>query len=72
MPVAAMAQQADTLHSDKVVTNARMIGVGRASTLDTYLSPEEYSGMELRYVSHTIRRREGRRLSHMLVHQGSF
>ena len=71
LPSAAGAQAVDTLRGDKVVTNARMIGVGAASILDTYLSPEEYSGPELRYVSHTIRRREGRSWSHMLVHQGA-
>ena len=65
------AQEADTLRSDKVVANARMIGVGAVSILDTYLSPEEYSGTELRYVSHTVRRRECRRWSRMLVHQGA-
>ncbi len=72
VPSAVSAQVADTLRSDKVVVNAQMIGVGATSILDTYLSPEEYSGTELRYVSHTVRRREGRRWSRMLVHQGAF
>ena len=72
MPLAAFGQGGDTLYSNKVITNAQMLGIGAASMLDTYLSPEEYSGWELRYVSHTIRRREGRHWSRMLVHQGSF
>ena len=72
LPLAAFGQGGDTLYSNKVITNAQMLGIGAASMLDTYLSPEEYSGWELRYVSHTIRRREGRHWSRMLVHQGSF
>ena len=72
LPFAASAQEADTIPSAKVITNAQMIGVGAANILDTYLSPEKYSGTEVRYVSHTLRRREGRRWSRMLVHQGSF
>lgn len=71
LPFAAGAHEPDTFHSDKVITNAQMIGVGRASILDTYLSPEEYSGLELRYISHTIRHREGSRWSHLLLHQGA-
>ena len=72
LPFAASAQEADTIPSDKVITNAQMLGVGSAGILDTYLSPEKYSGTEVRYISHTLRRREGRRWSRMLVHQGSF
>lgn len=72
VPPAAFAQAPDTLRSGKVITNAQMIGVGAVGILDTYLSPEKYSGTEFRYVSHTLRRREGRRWSRMLVHQGSF
>ena len=72
LSLAASGQVPDTLRSDKVITNAQMLGIGAADILDTYLSPEKYKGWELRYVSHTIRRREGRRWSRMLVHQGSF
>ena len=72
LPLAAFGQGGDTLYSNKVITNAQMLGIGAADILDTYLSPETYTGWELRYVSHTIRRREGRRWSRMLVHQGSF
>ena len=71
-PLMAAAQEADTIPSAKVITNAQMIGVGGVNILDTYLSPEKYSGTEVRYMSHTLRRREGRRWSRMLVHQGSF
>lgn len=72
LPVAAMSQEADTIRSAKVITNAQMLGIGAADILDTYLSQEKYSGLEVRYISHTIRRREGAHWSRMLVHQGSF
>lgn len=55
---------------DKVIENTRMIGVGNVNILDTYLSTEKYSGTELRYMSHTLREREGRRWSRLVVHQG--
>lgn len=62
----------DTIPGNKVITNAQMIGIGSVQILDTYLSPEEYSGTEVRYLSHTERRREGSRWSRLLLHQGSF
>lgn len=55
---------------NKIITNARMIGIGGVGILDTYLSQEKYAGTELRYISHTIRERDGRRWSRMIVHQG--
>lgn len=62
----------DTIPGNKVITNAQMIGIGSVQILDTYLSPEEYSGTEVRYLSHTERRREDSRWSRLLLHQGSF
>ena len=58
----------DTLRSNKVITNTQMLGMGAANTLDTYLSPEEYTGTELRYISHSVRE-NGTKLSRELVHQ---
>lgn len=66
----AGAAQSDSLVSDRTITNARMIAIGATNILDTYLSPEKYSGTELRYVSHTVRERDGRRWSRQIVHQG--
>ena len=57
---------------DKVIHNTRMIGVGGIDILDTYLSQEKYTGTEVRYLSHTIREREGKPLSRLIVHQGFF
>lgn len=54
------------------VINAQMIGLGHINTLDTYLSPEKYSGPELRYISQTTRLRPSRRFSTQLTHYGSF
>ncbi|MCM1079934.1 MAG: DUF3316 domain-containing protein [Bacteroidales bacterium] len=44
---------------EKLVTTTKMIGIGYNSVQDTYLSPEHYGGMELRYLSHTERERAG-------------
>ena len=54
----------------KIVTNAMMAGIGSTEILDTYLSPEKYSGTELRFLSHTTRERKGRRWSRQIVWQG--
>lgn len=40
---------------EKTITTTRMLGIGYNNTQDTYLSPEDYGGMELRYISHTMR-----------------
>ncbi|MBF1610081.1 MAG: DUF3316 domain-containing protein [Prevotella sp.] len=58
----------NTLRSNKVITNTQMLGIGTVNTLDTYLSPEEYTGTELRYISHSVRE-NGTKLSRELVHQ---
>ena len=58
----------DTLRSNKVITNTQMLGIGAVNTLDTYLSPEEYTGTEFRYISHSVRE-NGSKLSRELVHQ---
>lgn len=58
----------DTLRSNKVITNTQMLGIGAVNTLDTYLSPEEYTGTEFRYISHSVRE-NGTKLSRELVHQ---
>lgn len=68
---APLAAQSDTITSDKVVTNARMISVGATNILDTYLSQEKFRGTELCYISHTTREPEGRRWSRLTVHQGN-
>lgn len=61
----------DTIRSNKIITNAQMIGIGAVNILDTYLSPEKYRGTELRYISHTLRERRDSRWSRLLVHHGN-
>ncbi len=69
----AMAQGCEvSMEGRKVITNSQMVGVGAVDILDTYLSPEVYDGWEVRYLSHTLRRRQGRKWSRMLLHQGRF
>lgn len=71
-PQKASCQTADTIRCDKVITNAQMIGIGGVQILDTYLSPEEYSGTALRYLSHATRQSEGRKWSRLVLHEGGF
>ena len=66
----AIGQEEET--PDKIITNAQLLGFGAINILDTYLSPEKYQGSELRYISHTIRERPGKRWSKEIMHQGSF
>ena len=63
--------QSDTIRSNRVITNVQMIGLGYTNILDTYLSPEEYTGEEIRYISHTTREKEGSHLSQQIVHCGN-
>lgn len=53
------------------VTTAKSIALGYNATQDTYLSPEEYSGPELRYVSHTLRERDSTRWARLIINEGS-
>lgn len=54
----------------KTVTTDKMIGIGYNSIQDTYLSPEEYSGPELRYLSHTLRESDTCRWSRLIINEG--
>ena len=57
--------------ASREVENVQLLGIGHINTLDTYLSPEEYSGVELRFVSQNMRLRPGRRFITQLTHYGS-
>ncbi len=48
---------------------AYLFGIGYTNILDTYLSQEKFSGMELRFVSQMFRQKEGSRVSRMVTHQ---
>lgn len=51
------------------VTNAQILAIGANNTLDTYLSPEEHEGIELRYMSHTLRHTPGKQWRQRIIHQ---
>ena len=46
------------IHRLQLKTNSLMIGIGSTNILDTYLSPEKYRGIDLRFLSHTRREKE--------------
>lgn len=47
--------QGDSLQAQRYVTRATMYGVGFTNVFDTYLSPQEYKGIEFRISRETIR-----------------
>lgn len=53
----------------RVITNLMMVGVGSADMLDTYLSPEKYSGTSVAFGSFTERRRPCSRWSRQIEYQ---
>jgi len=65
------SQATDTLTSSKTITNTQMVGVGYTQLLDTYLSPEQYTGTETRYLSHTVRQKDSRQWISLILHEGS-
>lgn len=52
-------------------TNALMLGVGYTNLLDTYLSPEKYRGVDLRFISHTRRERDSTLWINQFQHEGN-
>lgn len=56
----ALGQDTAVVVQTPITTTARMVGIGAGNLLDTYLSPQEYSGTELRYIANTRRRRPER------------
>lgn len=47
--------QEDSLKANRYVMRSTLFGVGHINQLDTYLSPMEYTGMELRYLRESMR-----------------
>lgn len=47
--------QADSLRANRYVTRATMYGIGYTNVFDTYLSPQEYKGMDFRISRETMR-----------------
>lgn len=50
--------------------NVDMVSIGHASQLDTYLSPEHYSGLELRYIGERSRWHKSPQTYHTFTTQG--
>ena len=49
--------QADSLNANRYITRATMYGAGFTNVYDTYLSPQEYKGVEFRISRETIDRK---------------
>ena len=47
--------QIDSLQTHRYVTRATMYGIGFTNVFDTYLSPQEYKGIDFRISRETIR-----------------
>ncbi len=62
--------QADTISDNKIITSVKMLSIGATNILDTYISPEKYTGTELRFISMVNRRKIGRNISTMMINQG--
>lgn len=63
LPLTIRAQQSDSLRwadTTRHVTRATLYGVGYTNVFDTYLSPQEYKGVEMRIV------RESSRMTHLM------
>lgn len=63
LPLTMRAQQSDSLRwadTTRHVTRATLYGVGYTNVFDTYLSPQEYKGVEMRIV------RESSRMTHLM------
>ena len=56
--------------NSKEVVNAQMVSLGYVNLLDTYLSPEKYTGFDFRYISHTTRYTPGKHWARRIVHYG--
>ena len=71
LPLALWAQESDSLHSQAVEhTRVRMLGVGQTELLDTYLSPEHYTGGEFRLLSSDERKsRKYENISYFITHE---
>lgn len=51
----SQAQSIDSLRVERLVTRATLFGIGHSNIYDTYLSPQEYKGMDFRISRETMR-----------------
>lgn len=71
MVLVAFGQEQDVSGQARTITSAKMVGVGWQSLQDTYLSPLHYNGMDLSYISHTVRECEGKAWSRIIINEGN-
>jgi hypothetical protein len=53
--IPSASAQTDTLSGNKIIDKCHLFGIGSTNVLDTYLSPEDYTGLELRALSESSR-----------------
>ena len=61
--------QSDTIPSKRETVSTYLFGVGYTDMLDTYLSPEKFKGVEVRFLHQTTRQRPGSRWSRQMTTQ---
>ena len=67
----ALVLMAAQMVSAQLTENTKYLGVGTVNVLDTYLSPEEYKGTEIRFMDYTTRYRDERKWVRTLIHHAS-
>ncbi len=72
VPLAATAQESDSVGSRRITTTAYMIGAGRTQVLDTYLSQEHFDGPGGTFLASVEKRKPGSRWSTAMQHQTNF
>ncbi|MBO5181212.1 MAG: DUF3316 domain-containing protein [Paraprevotella sp.] len=55
-PELSAQEKTDSLPDNRYTTHATMFGAGRSHQLDTYLSPQEYSGPQVTFLRETLRK----------------
>lgn len=56
--------QRDTIQGDNITVKSNMVGIGGTNVLDTYISPEKYRGMDIRFISMTEKWNPNKKLSY--------
>lgn len=62
--------EADSLRKPHIEV-ATALALGQGNVLDTYLSPQKYRGIELRFVSEVKRESRKRNMAYLLTHEGA-
>ncbi len=65
--IATTAQ--DIKKQNKIITKAKMIGIGTNNNLDTYLSPLKYKGTSIKFINYTTRE-NNKKIEHQIIISG--